>query len=101
MPPSSRHRNIIRGRRFLDQQQVNGEQLRVQRRDERQPKWQRSSCQAVGWVPRECACGLQVVLLDVGRGYFHPDLAFAVLAGPEVAEQRQQAVADSRKDRAA
>src|SRR2546430_10910817 len=60
-------------------------------------KWVRPSllrhagaCQAVGEPVRECPCRLQVVVLDVGRRDLDPEVALAVLTGPEVAQQRQQ-----------
>jgi hypothetical protein len=36
MPPSSRHKNIAPRPPVLDQQQIQGQQLRVQRREDRQ-----------------------------------------------------------------
>src|SRR6266568_2780766 len=47
------------------------------------------SCQAVCQPVREFPCRLQVIVLDIGRRYLHAEIALAVLARPEVAQQRQ------------
>src|ERR1035438_6109179 len=47
---------------------------------------QKTICQSVG----KSACGLQMMVLEVGRRNFDPEVTLAILPGTEVAQQRKQ-----------
>jgi hypothetical protein len=48
------------------------------------------ACHAVGQSVGEFPCRFQVVVLEVGRRDFDPEVSLAVLARPQVAQQGQQ-----------